>query len=117
MVGCVGGYTNLFVKVGAGSKVTKLKALSSVSFVPALRDKLKAVKKTQGCAASVAGKPAVRQGSGNRPQGPAGRWQCAAESSEGGRVRCRFGRSFGFELDEAAEEGGGSGGDAGGGAG
>ena len=39
------------------------------------------------------------------------------ESSEGGRVRCRFGRSFGFELDEAAEEGGGSGGDAGDGAG
>ena len=30
MVGCVGGYTNLFVKVGAGSKVTKLKALSSL---------------------------------------------------------------------------------------
>jgi hypothetical protein len=37
---------NLFVKVGAQVRrttVTQLKALSSVSFVPALRDKLKAV--------------------------------------------------------------------------
>ncbi len=79
-------------------------------------DKPKEVKKNSRRCSTVAGKPAVRQSSGNRPQGPAGRWQCAAESSEGGRVRCRFGRSFGFELDEAAEEGGGSGGDAGGGA-
>ena len=93
MVGCVGGYTNLFVKVGAGSTVTKLKALSSVSFVrrcdktQGREEKLNAVR----LCGRQPGKPAVRQSSGNRPQGPAGRWQYAAESSEGGRVRCHLG--------------------------
>ena len=60
----------MFVKVGAGSKVTKLKALSSVSFVPELRDKLKAVKKNSRLCSSVW--PASRQSARARAIGRKG---------------------------------------------